>query len=182
MEAVKYTNIPGYSYDDYKKWEGSWELIDGLAYAMVPAPHPKHQRIVAKIWQELDKHLICANQNCEAYISPVDWKVDEHTVVQPDVAIFCEAVTHPYFSQTPLLVVEVLSKATALKDVTTKMKLYEREGVGFYIIIDPNNEQGNIFKWVDGKYERAKQVRKEETVPFVFSDACHTQVDFSTLF
>ena len=27
-----------YTYDDYVKWEGDWELIDGRPLAMAPAP------------------------------------------------------------------------------------------------------------------------------------------------
>jgi hypothetical protein len=35
--------LPHYTYDDYVHWEGKWELIDGIPYAMSPAPVPKHQ-------------------------------------------------------------------------------------------------------------------------------------------
>ncbi len=51
--------IERYTYEDYKSWEGRWELIDGIAYAMAPAPYPKHQRVVSHIWRELDKNLNC---------------------------------------------------------------------------------------------------------------------------
>ena len=38
MEALKkYDYTPNYNYEDYKQWEGDWELIGGLAYAMAPA-------------------------------------------------------------------------------------------------------------------------------------------------
>jgi len=182
MEALKYENFPYYTYDDYKKWEDSWELIDGIAYAMAPAPYPKHQRIVFKISKELDKNLECSNKNCEVYVSPVDWKINESTVVQPDVALFCEEIQHQYFTKTPPLVVEVLSKATALKDVTTKMKLYEDEGVQFYIIIEPNSEILDIFQLADGEYQLMKKATKEDSYEFILSDECRTEVDFSTLF
>jgi len=182
MEALKYDNFQYYTYSDYKEWEDSWELIDGIPYAMAPAPYPKHQKIVAKIWRELDKNLECLDENCEVYIAPVDWKVDESTVVQPDVALFCEDVKRQYFSKTPPLVVEVLSKSTALKDVTTKMNLYEREGVSFYVIVEPNSEISDIFKLVDGKYQLMKKVTKEDVYTFELSDECRTKVDFSTIF
>ena len=88
--AIAYDNLPYYTYDDYATWEGEWELIDGTPYAMDPAPYPKHQKIVFKIGKELDKHLKCKEKNCEVYISPIDWKVNDDTVVQPDAALFCE--------------------------------------------------------------------------------------------
>ena len=182
MEALRYDNFPYYTYNDYKEWEDSWELIEGVPYAMAPAPYPKHQQIVAKIWRELDKNLECSNKNCEVYISPVDWKVNESTVVQPDVALFCEEIQHQYFSKTPPLVVEVLSKATALKDVTTKMNLYERQGVQFYIIVEPNSEISDIFKLIGGEYQLMKKATKEDRYEFIISDDCRTEVNFSTLF
>ena len=43
---------PHYTYDDYKLWEGRWELIGGTAYAMSPAPSIAHQAVSNKIaWQ-----------------------------------------------------------------------------------------------------------------------------------
>jgi len=182
MEAIKYEDFQYYTYDEYSSWEGSWELIDGVPYAMAPAPYPKHQKIVAHIWKELDKHLVCSEENCEVYISPVDWKVNDSTVVQPDVALFCEKTDKQYFSKTPPVVVEVLSKATALKDVTTKMKLYEREGVKFYIIIEPETELSDVFRLVDGEYQLMQKCTKEDSYTFEVSDECSTEVDFSMVF
>ncbi|HSV11108.1 MAG TPA: hypothetical protein VLI68_10085 [Hanamia sp.] len=36
MSAVKL--LPHYTYEDYCHWEGRWEVIDGIPYAMIPAP------------------------------------------------------------------------------------------------------------------------------------------------
>lgn len=32
-----------YSYNDYKDWEGNWELINGYPIAMSPSPKRTHQ-------------------------------------------------------------------------------------------------------------------------------------------
>ncbi len=45
--------LPYYTYDDYCKWEGRWEIIDGIPHAMSPAPNPKHQAVGANIIYEL---------------------------------------------------------------------------------------------------------------------------------
>jgi Uma2 family endonuclease len=182
IEAIKYDNFRYYTYDDYKNWEDRWELIDGIAYAMSPAPYPKHQKIIGRIYKELDKNLECIDKNCEFYVSPIDWKINENTVVQPDVALFCEESDKQYFSKTPLIVVEVLSKSTAYKDVTTKFQLYQREGVLFYVIVEPNSEISDIFKLVGGKYELMKKATKNDKYKFEFNSDCSTQVDFGTLF
>lgn len=180
MEALSLENF--FTYDDYKQWEDSWELIDGEAYAMSPAPYPKHQSIVFKISKELDLNLNCKNTLCEVFISPIDWKIDDFNVVQPDVAIFCEKTNKQYFSLTPPLIVEVLSKATAKKDVTTKFKLYETNGVKFYIIIDPDNELIDIFELKNERYELLKKTTSEETFNFNLNDECYTKIDFSKIF
>jgi len=182
MEAIKYDNFPLYTYNDYKEWEDRWELIDGVPYAMAPAPYPKHQQIIGRIYIEFEKNLKCIDKNCEFYISPVDWKIDENTVVQPDVALFCENPKKQYFTKTPPIVVEVLSKSTAYKDVTTKFELYQREGVLFYIIIEPNSEVSDIFKLVGGKYELMKKATKEDRYIFELNEDCTTEVNFGVLF
>ncbi len=182
MAALDYDNFQYYTYDDYQEWEDRWELIDGIAYVMSPAPYPKHQSVLAYIWQELDTHLECSNEKCKAYLSPIDWKIDEATVVQPDVALFCEETEAQFFSKTPPLVVEVLSKATALKDVTTKKDLYEREGVLFYIIVEPHTEITDIFKLIEGKYQHSGKYTKEERCDFELSEECRSAIDFSQVF
>ncbi len=174
--------VPRFTYKEYQEWEDSWELIDGIPYAMAPAPYPKHQKIVAHIWKELDKNLNCIFKNvCEVYISPIDWKVNETTVVQPDVALFCEQTDKQYFSKTPLLIVEVLSMATALKDTTTKFDLYEREGVATYIIIDPDTQKAEIFELYEGKYRRVQKIEREGVYRFKHKE-CETEVDFQKIF
>ncbi len=43
---------PGYTVDDWQTWEGRWELINGVAYDMTPAPSPEHQRIRFQLQRE----------------------------------------------------------------------------------------------------------------------------------
>ena len=75
MSAMKKEYYPNYSYDDYKLWEGDWELIYGVPYAMAPAPMIKHQAISNRIaWQLQEVLQKC--EKCQALL-PIDWKVDE---------------------------------------------------------------------------------------------------------
>ncbi len=39
MGAIKKEYFPEYNYEDYKLWDGDWELIYGIPYAMSPAPN-----------------------------------------------------------------------------------------------------------------------------------------------
>ncbi len=44
MIVEKY--MPRYTIDDYKLWEGDWELIDGIPFAMTPSPFGKYQKFL----------------------------------------------------------------------------------------------------------------------------------------
>jgi hypothetical protein len=47
--------IEHYSLDDYRHWEGDWELIHGMPLAMGPSPEIRHQRIGMRIARQLDE-------------------------------------------------------------------------------------------------------------------------------
>ncbi len=97
------------------------------------------------------------------------------------MAIFCEKSDKQYFSKTPPLIVEVLSRATALKDTTTKFDLYEKNGVLSYIIIDPQNEKAEIYELEDEKYKLVKSIDSTGRYDFSF-DNCSVSVDFAMVF
>ena len=143
---------PRYSYEDYKHWEGQWELIDGIAYAMAaPMPSLKHQKITNKIGRQLDE-IFEECKKCQV-LQPVDWKIDEHTVVQPDNLVICHTPTNEnYLTKAPEIVFEVLSKSTAKKDLSIKYELYEKECVKFYIIVNPDDEVAKVYQLRDGRY------------------------------
>ncbi len=85
--ALKKEHLPHYTYDDYCRWEGNWELIEGVPYAMSPLPTSKHQRLAGKLYSQLDGKLQQC-KHCEVSL-PVDWKIGEATVVQPDLFVAC---------------------------------------------------------------------------------------------
>jgi len=59
--------------------------------------------------------------------------------------------------------------------------LYEKEGVEFYIIIEPNSEVGDIFKLENGEYKLLKKVTKEDSFEFMLNE-CRSEIDFSKVF
>jgi Uma2 family endonuclease len=176
MEAV---NKNFYTWDDYITWDGRWEIIGGEAYDMSPAPYPKHQRVVLNIARYFMQTLKC--DECEVLISPIDWRIDDLNVVQPDVAIFCEDTKEQYFTKTPPLVVEVLSKSTANKDINEKFSLYEKRGVRFYLLVEPNSEVTDIFELKDKKFELQKKLTSQDSYSFDF-DKCSVDIDFKEVF
>lgn len=180
MGALKLEDIPTYTYDDYKEWEGDWELIYGFAYAMDPSPMIKHQSISNNIAWEL-KNMLSKCKKCQALL-PIDWKIAEDTVVQPDNSVICFKPTNEaYISKAPTIIFEVLSKATARKDQTTKYELYEQEGVKYYIIVSPDDKVAKVYELKDGRYTKVCDATNE-TVEFTLKE-CDEKVvfDFSKI-
>ncbi len=176
MNARKY--LPNYSYKDYEQWEGRWELIDGIPYAMSPAPNARHQRISARLARYFDEALdMC--KPCKVYM-PIDYRIDENTVVQPDLSIVCEDWEGQYLQVPPALVVEILSGSTAHKDRNLKYELYEQQQVGYYLIVNPLDETIDIYRYNDG-YELAATMDKTQTEFHFEIPDCSFSIDFSKI-
>lgn len=178
MSAIKKEYLPNYTYDDYKLWEGNWELIYGVPYAMAPAPMIKHQAISNKIARYLDEYL----QECEVCqaLLPIDWKIDDSTVVQPDNLVIChKPMEEAYIKKAPKMIFEILSKSTATVDKNLKYELYEKEGVNYYIIVDPKENIAKVYRLKDGKYIKVCDAY-DECVDFDLN-ACAFTFDFSKI-
>lgn len=175
MRKLQASDLPHYYYDDYILWEGRWELICGLAYAMSPAPSIQHQKISSRIERILEEKL----SNCEHCFAllPVDWKISEDTVVQPDNMVIChQPDNEQYITKAPDVIFEVLSKSTAHKDRTTKFDLYESEGVRYYILVDQYENTVKIYELTQGKYIKLKDV-SDETITFKLT-SCQFDFEF----
>ena len=130
--------LPHYTYEDWLHWEGRWELIEGHPIAMSPMPVPKHQRVAAALRMEIGislKHC----KHCNIY-DPIDFKIAEDTILQPDIIVVCGKITKPYLDFPPALVVEILSPSTALRDRHTKFEIYQQQTVKYYLIVDIEKE------------------------------------------
>ena len=160
MNPLHFEDLPQYTYEDYVQWEGRWELIHGVPYAMTPAPNVTHQMISQHIASQLERTLENC-QECHALL-PVDWKIDEETTVQPDNLVVCGDLEQTaYLNKTPVLIFEILSKSTARKDRTIKFKLYEQEGVRYYIIVDPEERIAKVYHLQDGRYVKQLDASKD---------------------
>ena len=172
MSAVKL--LPYYTYEDYCNWEGRWELIDGIPFAMSPAPSPRHQWIVVNILSELRAGTKKAKCACKVY-DFVDVKVEEDTILQPDASIICGSISKKYVDFPPGLVVEILSDSTEVKDRITKFSIYEKFGIKYYLIADPDKESVEIYFLENSKYQ-LQQFSPETPFTFALSDDCNVDV------
>ena len=180
MLAYKNEYLPNYTYDDYKAWEGDWELIYGVPYAMAPAPNITHQELNLNIGVELKKQLKDC-KHCKA-LPEVDWKVNDDTVVRPDSLVVCNLKNQKaYLSQTPSIIFEVLSPSTKGKDRNFKSLLYAQNGVKYYILVEPAGMFAEVYELKKGKY-KFKGEFKEECFTFKLEDACSFEFSFREVF
>ena len=175
---IHVSDLPLYDLDDWKEWEGKWELIEGIPYAMSPMPSKKHQRINGKIYRLFSEGLENC-PDCEAFL-PVNFKVSEHSLLHPDLLVVCgEDEDEMYVTQIPHLVVEILSPSTLNKDTQTKPKIYKAIKIKYYITIDPKEELVSIFGLTEGEYKLLEQGRD---VDFDFDfGVCNSKINFQDI-
>jgi Uma2 family endonuclease len=168
--------LPQYTYRDYEKWEGDWELIRGFPYAMSPAPQRRHQYVggqfVYAAIEALKKNG--GTCNCEVLYES-DWIISETTVVRPDVMIICNTPPSDFVRTPPVLILEIFSSSSRLKDRNVKFKLYEEAGVRYYLMADPEQNKLELFA--------LKNNRFEETTATVFqlTDTCEITLDLKSI-
>ena len=156
-----------YTYQDYLTWpeEERWELIDGIAYDMTPAPTFFHQTIINKLTTRLTTFL--KNRPCITGIAPTDVYLSENDLVQPDVFVICDKsiITKEKINGVPDVIFEVLSPSTAKKDRWEKKHLYEKYGVKEYILIDQDALYAEQFILMEnGQYHKGDMFEAEDTI------------------
>ncbi|WP_341328128.1 Uma2 family endonuclease [Methylotuvimicrobium sp. KM2] len=110
------------------------EYIDGQVYAMAGAS-TNHNRIVANMLSAL--HTQLTKTPCEPFASDMKVQVADD-FYYPDVLVVCDHHSNDYgVTDTPIIIVEVLSKATRKIDQTLKRQAYQSlESLQEYIVIE----------------------------------------------
>lgn len=164
-----------YTYADYLKWDESVrvELIGGEVYDMTPAPFRRHQEILMRLLLEIGNYL--KGKKCRVYPAPFDVRFPDRTVsddsvftvVQPDISVVCDMkkLDERGCAGAPDFIIEIVSPATAAKDMREKLSLYERHGVKEYWIIHPVEKILMVFiRGRDGQYPKPVIFSSQDTV------------------
>jgi Uma2 family endonuclease len=150
MLAIKNTDL--ISVEDYLEGELSsdikHELINGYAYAMVGVS-ANHERISGNIYRKLGNYL--ENKPCEPFGSDMKLRINAN-FFYPDVMVDCHFDnSEPYFTETPLIIVEVLSKSTRKKDTTLKLLSYINiHSLQEYALIEQDFVDVQVFRRNEG--------------------------------
>jgi Uma2 family endonuclease len=128
------------------------ELIDGEVYEM-PAPSAKHQDVLIRILLPM---RIYADSKSSGVVltAPVDVIFSEDTVLHPDIVyVSDQSKVKEKIHGAPDLVVEVVFPSTFKRDITDKMKLYERHGVREYWLAFPLEKTIMVYELTEKGYE-----------------------------
>lgn len=169
-----------YTVKDYALWEGEWELINGMPYAMAPSPTVSHQIVAGNILTQLNNSIANHSRGCEGCyaLMEVDWETSNDTVVKPDVLIICNEIGEKVV-KTPAIIFEVSSPSTAKRDEQLKFELYEKEAVSYYVLVYPETQVAKVYHWKNGAYQKVKDFSTE---PFVLIiNNCNIHIDFSSV-
>lgn len=151
--------IEHYTVEDYRRWEGDWELIDGIAYAMAPSPTVTHQDLAMRIALALGVELEDC-PHCRALFE-IDVEFSNDTVVRPDVLVICHEPEDDRLTRAPELIFEIVSPNTARRDEVTKFALYRDEGVAHYVIAYPGDRKAKVWRLVEGEYRKVGDFHDE---------------------
>ncbi|MFZ2960141.1 MAG: Uma2 family endonuclease [Candidatus Ozemobacteraceae bacterium] len=175
-------NDQKYTYKDYFAFpeDERWELIDGEAYCMTPAPKTLHQEILSNVHGFLWNFF--QGKPCKVFPAPFDVrfpkKPDEpdeetDTVLQPDIVVICDKskLDEAGARGAPDLVIEILSYSSTSRDFIKKRRVYERAGVKEYWIVVPWNRAVVIHRLgPSGQFDNVETIDSKTLVSPSFPD------------
>jgi len=140
------------SEDEYLQGElvadSKHEYLDGEVYAMAGASE-NHNLLAGNIFAELKTKL--KGSPCRTFMADMKVKA-EHAFFYPDVMVVCERDdASEYYKQAPVIIVEVLSKATRKFDQTLKRQRYQAlPSLEEYVLIEQDKGEIEVFRRRDG--------------------------------
>ena len=171
--------IPGkhYTYADYYTWDDGkrYELIDGTAYLMEPAPLWGHQDTSAELLYQFKRYI--EGTFGKAFHAPFDVRLNfdkgDDTVLQPDIIVFRDRskLHGTGCLGAPDMVIEILSPSTAGRDKVAKFNQYLKAGVPEYWIVDPDERTVQVCILNPGGYD-VKTYREADAVSVHILEGC----------
>ena len=118
-----------------------YELIDGMLIVS-PAPNVPHQRVAFVLGIQLEG---ACPDDLVVFAAPVNIRFSFRSALEPDVVVARAADSGGVrLTTTPLLVAEVLSPDSVLRDLNLKKAAYERFGIPSYWVVDPDLDRPRL--------------------------------------
>ena len=158
-----------------------YEAIEGDLY-MTPAPTVRHQRISLRLERALFTILVEPALG-ELLHAPVGVEFPATGEgVQPDILFISSErrgiVAPDWIRGAPDLVVEILSPSSSSRDRGIKRRLYERQGVAEYWIVDAEARAVDVWRFgSDPCHERFV-----DRLPVRLGQATHGEIDLEATF
>ena len=129
-----------------------YELLDGT---LIVSPAPVPRRALLRL-------AILLTDSCpadhEVFVAPLDWQPDRRTSLEPDLLIVRkDRIGEKNITETPAIVIEVLSPGTARIDKMLKFSRYQEGGIDQYWIVDPRVPSVEVYQLADGAYQLLTQ-------------------------
>ena len=149
--------IPKLTFEQFRELPNDgkrYELVHGEVH-VTPAPATRHQLTLQNLAENLGPyvHKNCLGELCPA---PLDVRLDEETVLQPDLMFISKARTgiiqENWIEGSPDLAVEILSPSTAGHDRATKLPIYAEARVPEVWFIDPKAKTVEVLRLQGTKY------------------------------
>lgn len=158
------------TYEDYVALPNDgkrYEIHDG-ELSVTPAPTFRHQQILARLLGILRAH-VAANDLGEVVPAPITVVLADTSIAEPDIIYIAKermsiVSARGTVDGAPTLAVEILSPSTARSDRQTKRQLFERYGVPYYWIVDPDARAIDVYQAVGGAYGAADQISADELI------------------
>ena len=161
------------------------EAIEGDLH-VTPAPSIRHQRVSQRLEQELLRLLEEPGHGI-VIDAPVGVEFPSTGEgVQPDIVFVSSARTHiiadAAIRGAPDLVVEILSPTTERRDRGVKRKLYERQGVFEYWIVDLETETVEVWSFGERPSETPALQRFTDILPVRLGSEFIGEIDLAAVF
>lgn len=132
------------------------EFINGVI-CMSPSPTRIHQRIIVKLANLIDSHILEKGLPCETYVAPFDVFLEnrhnEHDdCFQPDIFVACDPdkLQEDGCHGAPDWIIEIVSPSTRRRDYGVKLFKYRAAGVREYWIVDPDRSEVAVYAFESG--------------------------------
>lgn len=146
-----------YTEQDYSLLEegAPFQLIHN-ELIMSPSPTFEHQYLSIKLLQVILFHLSKTENNGLLLSAPMDVKMDDDNIFQPDILYISESrkaeLVKERIEGAPDMIIEILSPSNAYYDLRQKKDIYEKYGVKEYIIVDPMQQNAETYVIENGVY------------------------------